>query len=735
MKILFRHIIAVLLLVLFVSISCQPTHAVRKSKIIAKNNNYSKSIKPIKASKIIPHRVNVFWKPVKDATIYRLQVSQDKSFQDKYIEVDKIVTSTTTAILLKDVTRTYFWRVMPGSGYMGNEIWGQWGYELFFSGVTPEPPILKSPLMVQDENNAEMATCIPVGLTWYPVDGAIVYRVQVSIHSDFSSLINNEVVTQTSYPVDRTKLTPESPHFYWRVRAGNMHGWSDWSKVGQAWGYFVPLYGTEVATLISPPDGTANEFPINLDWSDVTNATNYKVYIDDDPDFLSPQEFDLFPPSFGSPSNFIVPRLTIDTTYYWRVLPYNICGQGSLSSSRSFVYYCPDIYPTTLWTPTDNAANLSLPVSLLWYSISGATKYQLQLDGNSDFSSPEIDTETTSPNYSASNLGDGKTYSWRVRGYNGCDWGQWSPVWQFTTCIPLVDITLSSPSDGKTLCDVPELDWDDVDGATKYQVQIDDDPGFGSPKVNEELSLSKFNSCTSMFCIWWPNATTYYWRVRAYNGCDWGTWSSTRKFTTKSLEPILLSPTDNATDLTQPFLLDWEYLHCNEGTVKTYDIHIDDNQTFDSPVMYWTYRSDASVTIPDVGEGITYYWRVRARYEVCSFGSFFCSHEYTRFSDVSNFTTLCPLLQAPTLVIPSDGAVGLGQPLIFDWDDVDGATKYQVQIDDDSGFSSLEMDTERLNSDYFASSLTGGTTYYWRVRSWNNCGWSDWSNKWNFTPQ
>ena len=68
----------------------------------------------------------------------------------------------------------------------------------------------------------------------------------------------------------------------------------------------------------------------------------------------------------------------------------------------------------------------------------------------------------------------------------------------------------------------------------------------------------------------------------------------------------------------------------------------------------------------------------------------------------------------------------------LDPDDVQLA--YQVQIDDSSDFSSIENDSEYVESfwnEYSPNNLSFGTTYYWRVRVWDisglrsDCGYSD----------
>jgi len=75
-------------------------------------------------------------------------------------------------------------------------------------------------------------------------------------------------------------------------------------------------------------------------------------------------------------------------------------------------------------------------------------------------------------------------------------------------------------------------------------------------------------------------------------------------------------------------------------------------------------------------------------------------------------------------------------PISFSWDfsDPDAGDVqeyYQVQIDNNFYFSSIEMDSGKVHSSsesYMASGLSYNTTYYWRLKVWddkgNNSGWT-----------
>ncbi len=282
---------------------------------------------------------------------------------------------------------------------------------------------------------------------------------------------------------------------------------------------------------------------------------------------------------------------------------------------------CPTPGTPSLSSPANGASGLSQPVNLDWYDVSGATLYQVQVDNNSNFGSPEISAQPTSSGYSASGLISGTTYYWRARAYNSCGWGNWSVTRSFSLeedgCPPPPPPTLATPADGASELSQPvNLDWYDVSGALLYQLQVDDNANFGSPEIDAQPSSSSYSASGL------DGGTTYFWRVKTYDACEWGGWSVTRSFTT-------------------------------EGD--------------------------------------------------------------------------CDPPPPPSYQSPPNGMSNMSQPIPLNWSDVGGVSKYQVHVDDNSGFMNPEIDAEPTESQYSANGLRPLTYYYWRIRSYNACGWGNWT--------
>ena len=183
----------------------------------------------------------------------------------------------------------------------------------------------------------------------------------------------------------------------------------------------------------------------------------------------------------------------------------------------------------SLLAPADGSVTANTKPSFSWSAVSDASRYQVQIDNNATFTSPERSFFYTGTSYTLSVPLAPDTYYWRVRGQNaanGCSaYGPWSISRTLTICATPAAPTLVSPVSGTvTLNGRPTFSWSAVSNASRYQVQIDNNADFTSPE------RSFFYAGTS-YTLSVPLAPgTYYWRVRGQNtanGCSaYGPWSA-----------------------------------------------------------------------------------------------------------------------------------------------------------------------------------------------------------------
>lgn len=83
-------------------------------------------------------------------------------------------------------------------------------------------------------------------------------------------------------------------------------------------------------------------------------------------------------------------------------------------------------------SPTNGATGVAINGTMTWGSVAEASEYDIQIDDDSGFGSPLVDTSTGSLSYAFS-LSNDETYYWRVRGTNVVGDGPWSTTYSFTT--------------------------------------------------------------------------------------------------------------------------------------------------------------------------------------------------------------------------------------------------------------------------------------------------------------
>ncbi|MFO7879811.1 MAG: fibronectin type III domain-containing protein, partial [Bacteroidales bacterium] len=133
-------------------------------------------------------------------------------------------------------------------------------------------------------------------------------------------------------------------------------------------------------------------------------------------------------------------------------------------------------------SPTDEAINQSVTLTLDWSAVSGNSGYLYEIDTVPDFSSPVLvsgNSASTSSEAIVSDLYFGTTYYWRARAYDDVDTSAWSVTTEFTTANQLSN---TSPADGAVNQDVElDIDWSYISGNSGYLYEIDTVPDFSSP--------------------------------------------------------------------------------------------------------------------------------------------------------------------------------------------------------------------------------------------------------------
>ncbi len=181
--------------------------------------------------------------------------------------------------------------------------------------------------------------------------------------------------------------------------------------------------------------------------------------------------------------------------------------------------------------------------------------------------------------------------------------------------IPQLDVfDLSAPANNSINQNFATIDltWTEAYGASVYEVEVATDVNF-----NNVISSGQVSTLGGVLTNVEP-ATSYWWRVRAGDGTNWGAFVGPWKFTTVGLTSFSLStPMNNASNVAYASVnFNWTD---NLG-VTGYQMMLGTDVDFAiSPVTFNTTTSAKTVT--NLLPGTTYYWKVRATNDGSNYGA------------------------------------------------------------------------------------------------------------------
>ncbi|MHC4661940.1 MAG: C1 family peptidase, partial [Planctomycetota bacterium] len=560
---------------------------------------------------------------------------------------------------------SYYWKVVPynaGGNAASVTVWSfQTAEELPDQASSPVP--------------GDTATDVAVSITleWQVAARAAAYDVYLDTQDPPLACVSS---AQAGNSYDPPADLAFDTTYYWRIDAKNTGG----TTQGAVWSFRTIIEKPTDISGLTPADGT-QDLPLNttLDWSDSARAEGYYIFFDTNS-----------PPAYNSsviPSDFDPGALDYYTTYYWKIIAYNVGGNSTeaAGSFRTIIEAPADISGVT---PTDAAQNQLITIILNWGNSARAEGYHVFFE---TISPPAFNASVTQSDFDPGTLDYLTTYYWKIIAYNvGGNSSEASG--SFRTIIEKpADVTGITPADGsQDMALNTTLDWDNSARAEGYHIFF----GTGSPPAyNSSVVLSDFD----------PGAldyyTTYYWKIIAYNigGNSAETSGSFQTIIEAPADISGVSPSDAAQDISISTLLDWD----NSQRAEGYHVYFGTG----SPPPY-----NSSVTLSEFDPGnldylTTYYWKIIA-YNVGG-----NSNEAS-----GSFQTVIEKPEDITGVTPVDGTQELPLATTLDWSDSGRAEGYYVHF----GTNALPAyNCSVVSSDFDPGTLDYYTTYYWKLIAYN----------------
>ena len=644
---------------------------------------------------------------------YHVQIGTDSAFTALvYDEPGLGVSEFTVPADLTPGTKHY-WRVRSQGGGDASAGWTVPGF--FRTIMTP-------PVLVAPPDGAAAHARRPT-FDWNDVDGASGYTVQVSKVPTFAPVVLTGTVATAVSTFTPTADLPANTFLYWRARANGANGPSLWSSARTITTGNPP---SVPALLLPALNALTTDYTPRFDWGTSivpvgTTFDSYELQVDDNADFSSPT-IDALVPGIGAHEYTPLADLAANTKFYWRVRSWSTAGD--FSGWSAVRYFRAAMMPPVLSGPADGTNVQSRRPTFDWDDVAGATGYALQASKVPNFV-PVVLTSTiataTSTFMPTTDLPANTLIYWRVRANGANGPTLWSSARTITTGNPPSVPALLLPALNALSIDyAPRLDWgvSIVPVGTTfdhYQLEVDDGADFSSLAIGVDVPGLVPHEYTPGVDL--AANAKYYWRVRSWNTAgDSSAWSAVRYFRAAMTPPVLDLPADGGYADTRRPTFDWDDVVGATG----YTLQVSRVASFAPVVLATTIATANSTLTPtaDLPGNALLYWRVRAN----------GANGPSAWSGAFRFTTPNPP-STPVLLSPANGAVISDLTPRLDWgiSTVPAGTTfshYELQVNEANGYYSLTVWIYSLFAHEYTptSNLWSGSTYYWRVRSWNTAG-------------
>ena len=551
--------------------------------------------------------VDISWNEVNEASSYDIEV-------DGQIIDNDISKTYTHANLNQGTEHTY--RIRGKNA----EIYGEWS-EPVQIWTLPDAPT----------NIRTTPSSISIDISWDAVIGASGYDIEV-----YGKPVDNG--NSTTYT--HTGLEANTQRTY-RVRAKNSSGVGEWSDVFAA----ATLPASAVNLHVK-----ASYNSLEVIWNPQAGALAYDLEIDG-ATILELTE-----------TKYIHQGLTSNSEHTYRVRSKNKVGTNEQYFVSDWSEYVKAVVLPSVPNNFEVATVTSSAITLDWEQVTGATGYEIEIDG-------KLIDNGLNTSYTHSELNSNEEHTYRVRALNGTIFGEWTELLKQATLL-LVPINLKATASNNKI----EIQWDMVVGAESYQLEIDG-------QIVEVGAITEYMQTELV-----PGSTHTY-RVRAVNYNGSGDWSA------EVAQSVLLGIPDNITALSQSTSITISWSPVNGATA--YDVIADGE--IQSNISSNSYEHK------DLKPNSMHVYMVRAVNSDCI-------GEWSSLQ--ASFTTV----GIPSNVSTTSSSISIA----LSWDEVDGADSYDILVDN-------EIINNITDTVYIHSGLSNNSQHSYKLRAKNENAIGEWT--------
>jgi hypothetical protein len=373
-------------------------------------------------------------------------------------------------------------------------------------------PVVAEPTRILPADGSTFTAGSPVSFEWGAVTNAVDYDVFIKVDGGTPSVLGNTSGTTLSQTVPTGSIE-------WWVIANFASGCPS-SGVPVTPGFFTVCPVLSPPTLLSPSSGASVVSPVTFQWSAVTGATSYELFVG----------VGTSPTLAGTTSGTSLSVALPDGTGDWFVVAKAGASCPTASSTTGiFTVTTPFICPTpstpTLLAPDDGAEfEAGTLVTYQWSAAPGAVKYEVRASLNG---APPVFIGATGGSTSLARAIAEGTSEWFVIAFfgPGCETAttETRTVSTITVEPPppptcgLDEAPLPSIVGEATTGESYTFSWEALDGVSKYHIQESSNASFiGS--IIQELTVEGLSATFSHPGLTTP--TPFFYRVAGIPACN-----------------------------------------------------------------------------------------------------------------------------------------------------------------------------------------------------------------------